>query len=153
MTRKTTATTAEKTATRTGQLGHINVPPEYITIVADAKPSAYYAEGTQFLKALAHGRDLPAEYFAPLGFPCYDAAPGSTITLTITFHNKDKKHRPKGLLRLRTDRGKLSDTFVKLDGKHEQIKIQYTAPDETIKVSIRAFLDGHGRGKAHFHLG
>jgi hypothetical protein len=61
-------------------------------------------------------------------------------------------HRPKGDLRLTTDRGKLATTLVKLDGKQEKVTVELTTPDETIKISVRAFLDGYARGKAHLHL-
>jgi hypothetical protein len=151
MTRQHHATSPGRSVAALAHFGPSKVPTDYITIEAEAQPSKHYACGTEFIKALAHGRDLAPDHFAPLGFSCYDVAPATSLTLTISF--KSKERLPKGLLRLRTDRGKLSDSFIQLDGKRKQIEIQYTAPDETIKVSIRAFLDGYGRGKAHFHLG
>lgn len=53
---------------------------------------------------------------------------------------------------LRTTRGKLSWTRRELDGKNDRVEVDYTAPDETIRVSVRAYLEGFHRGKVHLHL-
>ena len=119
------------------------LPPDYLTLDINAPRSATYKCGAQF-----------ADDAQRWSFPDYDVAPGATVPITISFHGKDgSARRPKGDLRLTTTRGKLSATRLKLDGKADKVTVQYAAPDETIKVSLRAFLDGYSRGKAHLHLG
>jgi hypothetical protein len=130
----------------------VNMPHSYIVLEVGGQRSSSHHCGTQFAKAVARGRDLPADEVERLAFGDYDISPGSTVTITISFHGEGKMHRPKGDLRLTTDRGKLSTTRVKLDGKQEKVTVELATPDETIKTSVRAFLDGYARGKAHLHL-
>ena len=83
---------------------------------------------------------------------CYDVKPSSAINLTISFYEGHRVASPKGVLQLKATRGKLEPTRLELDGKQEKVRVKYTAPDETVKVSIRALLDGFRRGKIHLHL-
>ena len=146
----------KKTGTHQKKIDRSTIPPpphDYVSLAAQAEPSRAYRCGAQLAKAISHGRDLPPEQIERFAFPCYDVASGSTVSITISFHGAGgKMHRPKGELRLKTDRGKLSATRFTLDGKHDKVAVQLTVPDETIKVSLRAFLDGFGRGKVHLHL-
>jgi hypothetical protein len=128
------------------------LPPNEVVLNVDAPASAAYTCGSLFVQGLAHGRDVPREQLERRNFPCHDVAPGATVALKISFLGEGKPLRPKGELHLTTTRGKLSPARVTLDGKHDHVTVRYTAPDETIKVSLRAFLDGYARGKAHLHL-
>jgi hypothetical protein len=50
------------------------------------------------------------------------------------------------------NRGRLERIEIELDGKQDVVTVGYDAPDETIRVSVRAFLEGYARGKLHLHL-
>jgi len=115
------------------------LPANYMHVDINGDLSTHFACGAQAAGVLA--------------FPCYDVAAASTVDVRISFHHQAAPARPKGELRLTTDRGKLAPSHLLLDGERECVDVQYTAPDETIKVSLRAFLDGYTRGKAHLHLG
>jgi hypothetical protein len=128
------------------------LPPNYLVLNVEAPASTLYQCGADFVQGLAHGRKVPKEQLERWKFKCHDVAPGATVPLKISFLAEGKPLRPKGELHVTTTRGKLSPSRVTLDGKHDHITVRYTAPDETIKVSLRAFLDGYARGKAHLHL-
>ena len=82
----------------------------------------------------------------------YEVKAGDEGEAPAAFFDNNEKAKPKGMLRLETNRGKISPTRIELDGSKHEVTIEYTAPDETIRVSIRAFLDGFARGKVHLHL-
>ena len=78
--------------------------------------------------------------------------PGNTCELNIQFYEDGERVKPTGTLLLQAKRGKLSPTRYELDGTKDEVCITYKAPDETIRVSIRAYLEEFYRGKIHLHL-
>jgi hypothetical protein len=127
----------------------IVVPDRYLRVEIDAEryePACGRGPLERLLGADAG--DL-AEVFAQ---PCYRLAPGASCEIRVRAAGEHAESMPEGRLRLAVDRGRLERTEVELDGSQEMVAVGYTAPEETIRVSIRAFLDGHARGKAHLHL-
>jgi hypothetical protein len=83
---------------------------------------------------------------------CFEIKPTATCKLTIRFVKNGKPTMPKGTLMVDTERGKLSKQIIELQGKKSIVNLSYTAPDETIKNTIRAKMEGFSRGKIHLHI-
>jgi hypothetical protein len=124
----------------------------YVLVDPGIPPSEHHRCGDARLGAVLAEHRLTAEERVRLTESCHDAKPGSEHTLTVSFRHRGEPVKPKGLLRLATTRGKLTPVRVELDGRQEHVKVRYAAPDETVKVTVRAFLDGFRRGKIHLHL-
>jgi hypothetical protein len=125
---------------------------QYILIHPGAGRRERQQCGDARLAAIAGHEELTADERARLTEACYEDAPGAQYALAIQFYRRGRAVQPKGHLQLTANRGKLSPTRVELDGRKERVEVQYTAPDETVQVSIRAFLPGFRRGKVHLHL-
>lgn len=128
------------------------MPPRHLAITMDAKESEFHACGTQRVRAMFGKHRVPHEVIKAITQRCYDLKAGAKTKLRIAFFENNEKAAPKGTLVLAPDRGKVTPTRIELDGKKHEITVEYTAPDETIRVSIRAFLEGFARGKVHLHL-
>lgn len=87
-----------------------------------------------------------------VSYNTYEAKPGEKCALVVRFIEDGKGIKPNGTLILKAKRGKLSKQEVVLNGRTDSVKVEYTAPDETIRVSIRAFLDHFTRGKICLQL-
>lgn len=125
----------------------------YISIDPSLKLSKCFCCGDDRLPESVIGkRKIKAEERHRITEFCYEVEPGSECALTVSFYRDDRPVKAKGLLRLTTNRGKLSPTRVELTGNKDKVKVNFKAPDETIKISIRAFLGGFHRGKIHLHL-
>ncbi len=131
---------------------HLFIPDDYILIVPSATESKYHACGEMRLRRFAGSEKIKKATKRVVTEHCYDLEPGGECELKINFYQGRKKVKPKGMLLLQTKRGKLSPTRYELDGSRDKVVVKYKAPDETIKVSIRAYLDGFHRGKIHLHL-
>jgi hypothetical protein len=130
----------------------ITPPDTYVSLTAAAPPSDLRCGRDRIVTLLGddHGLDEPA--VEALTQPCLTLSPGATTTVTVRFVQDGKPARPSGTLRLEPTRGRLERTRFELDGERESVEVGYKAPDETVRVSVRAFLDGFGRGKLHLHL-
>lgn len=124
----------------------------YIVIEPDLPKSKHFNCGKRRLAYSGVQKDISEEMVGIIAHHCYEMQPLGKCKLTIRFIQKGKPIKPKGDLVIKTERGKLSKQFVKLDGKTESVEVQYTAPDETIKNSIRARMSGFVRGKIHLHF-
>jgi hypothetical protein len=124
------------------------VPERYVRLSIDAPPYEPRC-GRRALERALRGRATPelAEVFTQ---PCFRLAPGAHCEIHVRFAGGGEA--PRGNLRLTVDRGRLERSEIELDGSQDELAIGYDAPDETIRISVRAFLDGHARGKAHLHL-
>ncbi len=131
---------------------HLQLIPAHIVIDPGQPMSTRHACGSAKVQRMFPGQVLTAPEQSRLTGTCHDSAPGGTVTLTVSFIRNGKPDRPKGELRLTTNRGKLSPSRLMLDGSTDHVTARFTAPDETIKVSIRAYLEGFQRGKIHLHL-
>ena len=96
--------------------------------------------------------ELIDELIGVMTFHTYEVKPGETCTLNIRFIANGEYSQPTGTLIIETTRGILSKQRVELDGKQDKVTVEYTAPNETIKVSIRAYLDDFTRGKIRLQL-
>lgn len=130
----------------------IERPARYIALETEAAPSDEHACGERRLRAFLGRRDVAADLAAAVTQRCYRLEAGGSCRITVKFIDDGKEVRPKGTLVFVPERGKLKPLRVELDGKKGEVTAEYTAPDETIKVSVRAFLDGFVRGKLHLHL-
>ncbi|MFX0197877.1 MAG: hypothetical protein ACFFCW_17280 [Candidatus Hodarchaeota archaeon] len=130
----------------------LTMPENHIAITADTKERRRHACGEVRLGQFFGREKIDKHFRNVLTQPCYEMEAGGQCTLTLSFYRGKKLHKPKGHLHLETNRGKLKPVGFELDGKKEKVKVQYSAPDETIRVSVRAFLKGFHRGKIHLHL-
>ena len=110
------------------------------------------ADEVRRLDALTGGRKLSRDERVAFTQTCYEFDAGTTVALTASFLENGKPVSPEGELVLESPRGKLRPKRIPLDGKTSKVTVDYTAPDETIKVSVRGFLRGYARGKVHLHL-
>lgn len=124
----------------------------YVTIEPAAEISRYATCGARAMEHLPGIGALDGDERARLSWRCYDAPAGARVKLVIAFVRNGRPEKPTGLLELMTTRGKLSPLRLDLQGDRDRIEIDYHAPDETIKVSIRARLKGYQRAKIHLHL-
>lgn len=128
------------------------IPPRRVTIEVDAKESTHHRCGERSVRMMFGEQKVSREIATAVTQRCYDLKPGAKTKLKIAFFEKDNKASPKGTLVIEPDRGKVSPSRIELDGKKQDVTVEYTAPDETIRVSIRAYLEGFARGKIHLHL-
>lgn len=128
------------------------MPPRHVAITTDAKESSIHACGAKRVRAMFGGHKVSHEIATTITQRCYDMKAGAKTKLKIAFFEGNEKASPKGTLVLEPNRGKISPSRIELDGKKSEVTVEYTAPDETIRVSIRAFLEGFARGKVHLHL-
>ena len=125
---------------------------QYISIKPNLAKSKKFACGKERLNRFIGVKNASEKIIGTVAHHCYEMKPTATCTLSIRFIGKEKLVKPKGVLSIITERGKLSKQVVKLDGKTDVVKVEYTAPDETIKNSIRARMTGFTRGKIHLHF-
>ncbi len=130
----------------------LTMPESHIVITADTKERRRHVCGDIRLGQFFGKAKIDKYFRNVLTQPCYETEAGGQCTLTLSFYRGKKLHKPKGHLHLETNRGKLQPVRFELDGKKTKVQAQYSAPDETIRVSIRAFLEGFHRGKIHLHL-
>ena len=123
-----------------------------IELRAAAPESPHHRCGRDRLRLAPPAMRALAEAMPTLVEQCYAVPAGETITLKLTFHRGAERTRPHGTLVLQPQRGKVRPSRIELQGTEDEIEVQYTAPDETIRVSVRAFLPGFLRGKLHLHL-
>jgi hypothetical protein len=142
----------QEVAQALARMAEPKLPPHQITIAVDAKESVHYKCGDQRVRGAFRGHKLTNEMVVAFSQRCYDLKAGAKTKLTIGFLENNEKTTPKGTLVLEPTRGKVSPSRIELDGKKSEVTVEYTAPDETIRVSIRAFLVGFARGKVHLHL-
>lgn len=128
------------------------LPPKQIMIAVDAKESTHHACGEQRIRSMFPEQKISREVATAITQRCYELQAGGKTKLKISFRDSNEKASPKGTLVLEPDRGKISPSRIELDGKKHEVTVEYTAPDETIRVSVRAFLEGFARGKVHLHL-
>lgn len=149
--KKRTIKTLEKEQTAIFQ-PTLPMPEKYVAITTTTRESKRYKCGDVKLRQF-YGEAKVTNYVRNvITQPCYEIEAGGQCTLAISFYHGKKLCKPKGHLYLKTNRGKLQPVRFELDGKKTKVQAQYSAPDETIKVSIRAFLEGFHRGKIHLHL-
>lgn len=128
-------------------------PARFVSIEPEKlKVSQFHSCGERRVRNVLNRRDLGPDIVAALTQRCYEFEPGARTRLRIEFVDGKERVHPAGMLELSAERGKLSKTRLELTGKEKEVVVDYLAPDETIKVSIRAFLDGFARGKIHLHL-
>lgn len=139
---------------RTGnELREIVAPPHSLMLsLVDGKESDRHRCGEQRVRAAFPGKKVPRELAALMTQRCYVLPAGARTKLRVAFLDGKEKASPKGSLVLEVDRGKISPSRIELDGSKNDVVVEYTAPDETIRVSVRAFLAGFARGKVHLHL-
>lgn len=125
---------------------------EHIVIEPKAPRSATYKCGEDRLRPHIKMYKLKPEEVLLLTHACYELKAGSAVPLTVSFVKDGKPAKPKGVLRLTTDRGKLVPTTIELNGTQSRVSAELVTPDETIKLSVRAFVEGFRRGKVHLHL-
>jgi hypothetical protein len=130
-------------------LGHIH---ERILIEPKAPISTVHKCGEDRLRDYIPVYKLSPEEVAVLTHSCYQVKAGSKVALTISFLKDGKAVKPKGTLLLTTERGKLSNSVIELDGTVSQVNSELATPDETIKITVKAILDSFRRGKVHLHL-
>lgn len=127
-------------------------PDRYILMNPDVELSSRHTCGASKMERMGIAKHSLKQAEGISAECCYEMAPGASCTVKISFHSPKSKIKPKGELLLEAKRGKLSPSRVELDGKKESIEVKYQAPDETVKVSLRAYVEGFYRGKVHLHL-
>lgn len=130
----------------------LSMPDKYILISAVAKQRKIQADEARRLSSF-----LDVSEIQPIGKDVlkgshYEMGPGETCELKIDFYQDGQKVKPKGMLLLQAKRGKLSPTRYELDGTKDSVFVRFSAPDETIRISVRALLEEFYRGKIHIHL-
>jgi hypothetical protein len=130
----------------------IRTRPRVVALSADAPESDHHTCAERRMKATFPDRQVPREVALAVTQRCYLLPAGGRTKLHISFMDGKERLRPKGTLVVEPKRGKVSPSRIELDGSTDHVEIDYTAPDETIRVSVRAFLAGFGRGKIHLHL-
>jgi len=126
------------------------VPAKYLRLEVEADPYEPPCGRGALERAL--GPDDAAALGDVFTQPCYRLAPGAHCEIRIRARGNEARGLPAGTLRVAADRGRLERTEIALDSSQDAVTVGYDAPDETIRVSVRAFLEGHSRGKAHLHL-
>ena len=127
-------------------------PERTISLEIDAKESDHHNCGVQRVRSMFPGKKVPRELAVAMTQRCYVLGAGKKTKLKIAFHEGKEQVAPKGTLVIQPDRGKVSPGRIELDGSKREIVVDYTAPDETIRVSVRAMMPGFARGKIHLHL-
>lgn len=128
------------------------VPKRRVELSVDARESEHHSCGINRARRVLGDHKLPREDVLIATQRCYALDPGGETKLRLDFMDGDEKVKPEGTLVIQPKRGKVSATRIELDGSKDHVEVGYTAPDETIQVSIRAFLAGFRRGKVHLHL-
>jgi hypothetical protein len=128
----------------------IVVPMTYLRLEVDANLYEPPCGRGAFQRAL--GSDGAVAFGDVFTQPCYRLAPGAHREISIRARSNETGALPTGMLRVAVDRGRLERTEIALDGTQDAVTFGYDAPDETIRVSVRVFLEGHSRGKAQLHL-
>ena len=128
------------------------LPKRQVVLSVDAKESDHHRCGEHRVRTVFAGQKVSREIVTALTQRCYVLRAGGKTKLKISFLENNEKASPKGTLLLETSRGKVSPSRIELDGKHHEVTVEYTAPDETVRVSVRAFIAGFTRAKAHLHL-
>lgn len=128
------------------------MPPRFVVLTVDAKESSRSTSGAARVRAMFHGHKVPPDLLTIITQRSYEVPAGGKAKLRIAFVDNGEKAAPKGTLVIEAARGKLSPSRIELDGKKHEVTVDYVAPDETIRVSIRASLQGYVRGKVHLYL-
>lgn len=128
------------------------LPTKLVKMSPEAKESQHHACGERRVRSMFPGHKISREIATAVTQRCYDLKAGAKTKLTIAFFEDKEKASPKGTLVIEPNRGKVSPSRIELDGSKHEVTVEYTAPDETIRVSVRAFIAGFARGKVHLHL-
>jgi hypothetical protein len=130
----------------------IVAPERTISLTADTKESDRHECGAERVRGVFPGKKIPRELAVAMTQRCYVLPAGGKTKLKVAFFEGTEKASPKGTLVIEPKRGKVSPSRIELDGSKHEIVVDYTAPDETVRVSVRAMMPGFARGKVHLHL-
>lgn len=129
----------------------ISVPDQVVTLELVSGTEIDHSCGDRRLRAFANSAKLKPKARRTLTERCYLVPPGATVELEVGLRSNRGSNKVTGPIYIEANRGKLSSTRVEVKSA-KPVRVEFTAPDETVKISIRAFADGFHRGKVHLHL-